>query len=187
MDILRQHTHISGVPASQFDWETFDTFLYDNVTYGVKPEYRTIGAFEDGVLKGFVVQLMGNINCVWYMTMIAQVQTPWLNNGHGIYVNACLMEAAAYAESKRHWDCLCAIPYKWGRTSKRTQPRSPVWSRYELFIDGIYPAYTVPKFGQHAVAVGSPKPNAVVIKRASLKMEHRLKYFEQDGYDASKL
>ena len=187
MDLMRTHTHISGVPAAQFDWKQFDGFLYDNLVYAAHPEYRVIGALEADKLKGFVVQLVGNINNVWYMTMIVQEHTGWLGNGHGDYVNACLMEAASYAESQRHWDCLCAIPYKWGRTAKRTQPRSPVWSRYELFIDGVYPANTVPKFGQHAVAVGGPKPHAVVIKRASLKMEHRMAYYAEDGYDVSKL
>ncbi len=182
MDILRSHPHVSGVPAGQFDWKFFFDFLHNNVVNGVKPEYRSIGAFEDGVLKGFVVQLMGTLNSVWYITMLSQVHSGWLNNGHGDYVNACLVEAASHAESKKHWDCLYCLPYKWGRTAGRTQSRSPVWTRYDSFVEGVYAANTTPKFGQHAAAMGAPKPNPVVIKRACLKNEFRLEYYAKEGY-----
>lgn len=181
IDFTRSKDKVSGVKNLDWEWDKYRKLMESSFE---NPNLNNIiGAFEDGQLKGYVSQHFSSHAPSWYMSMVLQEYSGWLRKGHGDYINACLLEATRIAEERNVFDVVYTMPAKWIRTTKRTQPTSPVWSRYNVYVEAIIPAGQVPYFDIHKYMSGGPKDHDRVIKRCSLKMEHRLEYFKRQGYE----
>jgi hypothetical protein len=181
--LAEKHRAISGIRADRYDWTSLQSFLRTTL-YASAPRARLIGCFDGDVLKGFISQYLSEHQPAWYLTLIVQETERWLGTGHGTYVNACLQDAIQHAESRGFFEVFYSVPTKWLRTTKRTHPRSPIWSRYNVYIEDIVPAGKEPRFSSHVGAFGNIiRDFDVAIKRCSLKTEHRLAYFKEQGYE----
>lgn len=181
VSILEKKKKISHTPAEEWNWDYWidqlQILLTDNKT-------RIIGCYEDSQLKAFVIQQILEKLPLWYMMLIAQDNdNKWLRKGHGDYLNLCLLDATEYAENKGIFEVLYVVPTKWLKTTRYTQPTSPVWSRYNVYVEEIIPAGILPKYTIHQVLCGSvPRLHDRAIKKCCLKMEHRSKYLDKYNY-----
>lgn len=178
VSLLKGKSRISNTPVDNWDWNSWEGY-YDG--YFKDPESRIIGCFDEGVLKSFVIQKFITALPMWIMSLIAQESSEnWLRVGHGEYLNHCLLNAVSVAEEKGVFDVMYSVPVKWLKTTKRTQPTSPVWSRYEVFTDAIIPADTLPEYKLYRYICGeTSKPHDRAIKKCSLKMEYRSEYINR--------
>ena len=181
IDFSKSKDKISGTDNSNWEWDQFKK-MYE-MSFLHSDQNTIIGAFENNELQGYVAQHFSPHAPSWYMSMVLQKYNGWLRTGHGDYINACLIEATRIAESRGVFDVVYTMPAKWIRTTKRTQPTSPIWSRYNVYIEAYIPAGTLPVFDLHKYMHGGPKDHDRIVKKCSLKMEHRLEYFKQKGYD----
>jgi hypothetical protein len=115
---------------------------------------------------------------MWIMPIVAQDNdNKWLRTGHGDYLNMCLLNAVDYAEKKKVFEVVYSVPVKWLRTTRFTQPTSPVWSRYNVYIEEIIPAGQMPSYDIHKRIHGAvPRTHDRAIKKCSLKPEFRDQY-----------
>lgn len=181
INFSKSKSKISGLYNADWEWDNFEQMIKDAL---LKPEQNTIvAAFEGDRLEAYVSQHFSEHAPSWYMSMVLQNYSGWLRNGHGDYLNACLVEATRISEERGIFEVTYTMPAKWLRTTKRTQPTSPVWSRYNVYVDAFIPAGELPHYFMHKYMHGGPKDHDRVIKRCSLKMEHRLEYFKKQGYD----
>jgi hypothetical protein len=179
-NFVKSKHKISHIPNEKFDWENWTKGL--KMALVVPDSSNVFGSFEGDQLKGLVVQHFGMRMPSWYLTLIVQDNEGWLDNGHGSHVNNCLLRATEIAESRGCFDVIYNVPVKWLRTTARTHSRSPIWSRYNVSVEEIVPAGREPSFVSHKYLYGQVRDHDVAIKKASLKMEHRLSYFEKQGY-----
>lgn len=179
VNLLKSKNRISNTNTEDWDWETWDTY-FDG--YFRDPDSRVIGCFEDDKLKAFVIQKFLKQMPAWIMVLIGQDgDTGWHRQGHGEYLNNCLIDAVSIAESRGVFDVFYSVPTRWLNTTKRTQPTSPVWRRYDVYVDAIIPGNSEPVFPFHKFICGDkPKPHSRAIKRCSLKMENRSPYLNQE-------
>lgn len=177
-DLLKRKSKISNVAVSDWPWETWEIGMNGYMTHD---NCRVIGCFEDDVLRAFVAQEYLAKIPMWIMGMIGQdTDCQWLKVGHGEYLNACLVDASQDAESKGVFEVIYSVPTKWLRTTKYTQPTSPVWSRYNVYVDAIVKAGESPKYELHRYLCGPhQKQHDRAIKRCSLKMHHRTEFLNK--------
>jgi hypothetical protein len=177
---VKSKKKISHIPNENFDWENWSKGI--KAALIVPGNSNVIGSFEDGWLKGLAVQSFALRSAMWYLTLVVQDSEGWLDNGHGTHVNNCLSRAVEIAEERGCFDVIYNVPVKWLRTTARTYPRSPIWSRYNIYIEEIVPAGREPSYMSYKYLYGQIRDHDVAVKKASLKMENRLAYFEKQGY-----
>lgn len=178
---IKSKHKISHIPNEEFDWESWDRNLKNTLIDS--DSNNVIGSFEDGSLKGLVIQSLGLRSPAWYMPIVVQENEKWLNNGHGQHINLCLQKAVDIAESKGVFEVIYNVPVKWLRTTIRTHSRSPIWSRYNVYVEEIVPAGREPHFVAYKYKYGQVRNHDVAIKKAVLKPEHRINYFSKLGHN----
>jgi hypothetical protein len=66
------------------------------------------------------------------------------------------------------------MPASWARTQNRTIKTSDVWQRYNIYLEEVLPANTIPAYDEYKISYGVKiKPHDVVIKQGLLKNEFR--------------
>lgn len=172
VSLLSNKNKISNIPTSQWDWQSWEQNFY---SYVADENSRIIGCFDNDRLTAFVIQKFLKYFPCWVMALIGQETTEkFLQIGHGEYLNLCLLDAVRFAEERKIYEVMYSVPAKWLRTTARTQPTSPVWSRYNVYIDALIPANTMPEYYIHKYICGEAvKNHHRAVKRCSLKTEHR--------------
>jgi hypothetical protein len=180
--LLKKKKRISHTFVDEWNWNHWTDQLQFLLT---DDNTRIIGCFDDNKLKAFVIQQILEKLPMWCMILVAQDNdNKWLKKGHGDYLNLCLLVATEYAETKGIFEVLYTVPTKWLKTTRHTQPTSPVWSKYDIYIEDIIPAGTLPKYAIHQLLCGPvPRSHDRAIKKCCLKAEYRLKFLNKYSYD----
>ena len=164
----------------KFSQQELDDEVWTVLSNGVlkslrnRRQHRIIG-YVDSELRAIVSQTFHDEFPCWIMNFFASDRSYNLfANGHGDYINQCLLTAMQDAEQRQIWDIYYSIPIHYVKSSARTHHSSPAWSRYDIYVDQIVPENTFPEITVYKYAYGRVlKPHQVVIKHAVLKQEHR--------------
>lgn len=172
LNLLKNRKKFSQQPISEDVWNTLSQGIKMSLLN--RHQHRIIG-YVDTELRAVVSQSFHRDEPTWMMNFFASDKNYNLfSNGHGDYINQCLLKAMYDAEEREVYDIYYSVPVQYLRTSQRTHHTSPAWNRYDIYIDKIIPPYTYPLFEMHKYAYGKVlKPHSVAIKHAVLKQEYR--------------
>lgn len=169
LDLVKKKKKFSQQPLT----EEVLTNLQLGIRKALKNKFknRIVGCIDNEKLTAVVSQSFDNTYPCWYMDYFISDDTSLtFNNGHGNYINACLLYAMQDAEARGFLDIYYSVPIHYIRTQQKTHMTSPAWSRYDIHVERIIPPNKFPVIEIHKAVYGSVlKPHSVVIKRATLK------------------
>lgn len=165
-NILTSRSTISKVPSDNVTKEDIVKSLEDSNT-------RCIGYFEDNKLVSYLLQVFTPRIPAWHMTVLYTISdSSWNYKKNGL--EYCWANAMHYAESKNIFRLYWSMPASWARTQNRTIKTSDVWQRYNIYLEEVLPANTIPIYDEYKISYGVKiKPHDVVIKQGLLKNEFR--------------
>lgn len=170
--LLKNRKKFSQQIVNQEVWEVLSLGVLKSLRN--KRQHRIIG-YIDSELRAVVSQSFHDDYPCWFMNFFASDKNYSLfANGHGDYINQCLLSAMEDAESKKIYDIYYSVPIQYIKSSGRTHHSSPAWNRYNIYIDQIVPANSFPEITVYKYAYGRVlKAHEVAIKHAVLKQEFR--------------
>lgn len=162
-----------------FDFEWTDEGLPNNVNAG-----RIFGMFDDGILKAIMTQRFSTTRMpIWYVGNM--ITDPEMNSYYKISegIASCLDMAVEDAEKYGY------TQFFWITTTKAWNKREEIWynasktfKRYNVFIENIVPANTLPKFDLEKAMLGYRlHPQNLAIKTAKIKPHLRHEHFRKAG------
>lgn len=167
--LMEEHTN--------FSWN--EDGLPNNTNAG-----RIFGMFENDSLKAILTQRFSSTRMpVWYVGNM--ITDPEMNTyykiSHGIA--SCLDMAVEEAEKYGY------TQFFWITSTKAWNKREEIWynacktfKRYNVFIENIIPANTLPKFDLEKAMMGYRlHPETLAIKTAKIKPHLRHEYFQKKG------
>jgi hypothetical protein len=172
LNLLKSRKKFSQQPITDEVWNVLSTGILKSLKN--KRQHRIIG-YVDTELRAVVSQSFHDEYPCWFMNFFASDKNYNLfSNGHGDYINQCLMSAMDDAESRKIYDIYYSVPIHYIRSSSRTHYSSPAWSRYDIYIDQVIPANTHPELTMYKYAYGKVlKSHDVAIKHAVLQQQFR--------------